>query len=60
MERMVQPWHSCSQVVMDPPSPVQLGMWHLGVWATGGIVSAGGAAGLDLKGLFQPKQFMIF
>lgn len=30
-------------------------MWHLVTWLSGGLVSAGGEPGLDLRVLFQPQ-----
>lgn len=32
-------------------------MWHLVAWFSGRLGSAGQMVGLDLKGLFQSKQF---
>lgn len=33
----------------------EVGMWHLGTWASGGIARAGFVAGLDIKELCQPE-----
>lgn len=34
-------------------------MWHLGTWVSGGLGSAEGTAGVDLRGLFHPKRFYV-
>lgn len=56
MERVVQPWNRLPKAVVAPPSQggglKAVWRWHLGTQDSGGIGSAGGAAGLDL---FQPK-----
>lgn len=31
-------------------------MWHIETWFSGGLDCAGIRVGLDVKGLFQPKQ----